>query len=237
MKYDKVRETEDADSDHDVNGDTLYAEKSSIPRRQHSRWILWAMIIENVLIALIFFTLWKHFVPTPTNLNYQILTADNKVYPSGPLSWSQHFEALPCGKTPEEAQARGCEFDMLVTAWLPPRCIDRELVDEFMELGRWQFYTQQDGTEKDKFSTYDPNFLGSVNQTIWTTRRWHTTHCLFMFKKLGRALVKGWTVDAEAVSEPHTEHCTKTFIEQVLFGPMLDPDEINTYLEIIYPPC
>ncbi len=57
-----------------------------------------------------------------------------------------------------------------------------------------------------------------------------------MFKKLSRALLSGRTVDAEAVSEPHTEHCMKTSIEQ-LFGPSLDPNEIETYMEIIYPQC
>jgi hypothetical protein len=237
MKYVKVEGTEDANSDHDLTEGLLYDETPSAPRPQRFGRFLWLLITENVLIALAVFALWKTLVPPRTNLHYQILTADNKTYPSGPLSWSQHFEALPCGKTPEEARARGCEFDMLVTAWLPPKCIDRELVDEFLELGNWDFYARQDGTEKDKLSTYDPDFLGSVNRTIWTTRRWHVTHCLFMFKKLSRALVNGWTVDAEAVSEPHMKHCMKTFIEQVLFGPSLDPNEIETYLEIIYPPC
>jgi hypothetical protein len=237
MKYDKIEGTEDTDSNHDSAEAFLDEKITPTPRPQHFGRLSWILIIEHILIIFFGFALWKIFVPTRTNLNYQVLTEDKKIYPSGPLSWSQHFETLPCGKTPEEARARGCEFDMLVTAWLPPRCIDRDLTQEFMDLGKWQFYTKLHGGEEDKFGTYDPDFMGSVNHTIWTTRSWHTTHCLFMFKKMGRALVNGWTVDAEAVSMPHTEHCMKTFIDQVLFGPYLDPDEINTYLEIIYPPC
>ncbi|EED21440.1 hypothetical protein TSTA_086730 [Talaromyces stipitatus ATCC 10500] len=243
MKYDKLQPPKEDDSDHDVNETLLHDEELSSGPKTHRqaisrRWI-WPciFIFENIFIVIVLLILWKRVVPAPTNLNYQVLTADNKTYPSGPLSWSQHFEALPCGRTPEEARARGCEFDMLVTAWLPPRCIDRELVDEFQALGEWDFYTKYHGVEGDKFGSYDPDFLGSVNQTIYTERRWHITHCLFMFKKLTRALVNGWPVDAEAVSEPHTEHCMKTFTEQMLFGPALDLDEVETYLEIIYPPC
>jgi len=241
MKYEKVEEKDDTSSDPGVTDRFLPDETSPLPRPRpprtdRSRWLL-LLVAENIIVALAILALWRSFVPPRTNLLYQVLTADNKTYPSGPLSWSQRFEALPCGKTPEEARARGCEFDMLVTAWLPPKCIDRDLVDEFMEVGQWDFYEKRNAAEEDKFGTYDADFIGSVNRTVWTTRRWHVTHCLFMFKKLTRALVRGWTVDAEAVSEPHMEHCMKTFLEQVLFGPRLDPDEIETYLEIIYPPC
>lgn len=240
MKYDKVEALGDGEPDHDDATDGLLHNEKSTPLASRLRRLTmfpWLLIIEHLVIAAVFIILFFTLVPPRTNLKYESLTPDNKIYPSGPLSWSQHFEALPCGKTPEEALARGCKFDMLVTAWLPPRCMDHELIDEFMTLGDWQFYTRQDGTDIDKFGTYDPQFIGSVNQTVWTTRRWHATHCLFMFKKLTRALVNGWTTDAEAVSEPHMEHCMKVFIEQVLFGKQRDPMEVETYLEIIYPPC
>ncbi len=237
MQYDKGQETAEAEPDHDVTDGFLPGNTPRALAPRPERRLLWVLIVENALFAIVLLLFWKLFVPPRTSLDYQALTADNKVYPSGPLSWSQRFEALPCGKTPEEARARGCEFDMLVTAWLPPRCIDRELVNEFMEVGQWEFYTKLHAKEEDKFGTYDPDFIGSVNHTVWTTRRWHATHCLFMFKKLTRALVNGWTTDAEAVSEPHMEHCMKVFIDQVLFGPNLDQTEIETYLEIIYPPC
>ncbi|KAF2964087.1 hypothetical protein GQX73_g9467 [Xylaria multiplex] len=237
MAYEKVQETEEAEPDHDVTDGFLHDDTRRSSTQRPGRRLLWALIFENILFIIVLLLLWGLFVPPRTNLSYQSLTADKKVYPSGPLSWSQSFEALPCGKTPEEARARGCEFDMLVTAWLPPRCIDRELVDEFMAVGQWEFYTKLHAKEEDKFGTYDPDFIGSVNHTVWTTRRWHATHCLFMFKKLTRALVRGWTTDAEAVSEPHMEHCMKVFLDQVLFGPNLDQTEIETYLEIIYPPC
>ncbi|KAI0162267.1 hypothetical protein GGR57DRAFT_489959 [Xylariaceae sp. FL1272] len=238
MQYEKVKVTDDADPNPEATDGLLGEEPLYSPSPKPKRPFWWWIVIgQNVLFVVILLLIWLFFVPPRTNLNYQSLTPDNKTYPSGPLSWTQRFEALPCGKTPEEAKARGCEFDMLVTAWLPPRCHDRELTNEFMETGQWQFYTKYHANDTDKYGTYDADFIGSVNRTVWTTRRWHATHCLFMFKKLTRALVRGWTTDAEAVSEPHMEHCMKVFLDQVLFGPTLDQDEIETYLEIIYPPC
>ncbi|KAI1328866.1 hypothetical protein F5Y16DRAFT_419440 [Xylariaceae sp. FL0255] len=236
MKYEKVQEIEETEQDHEATDGLLRGDPQH-PLTARKGRIWWLIAVENILFIIILLLGWFLLVPPPTKLDYQSLTPDKKVYPSGPLSWSQRFETLPCGMTPEEARARGCQFDMLVTAWLPPRCIDRELVDEFMEVGQWEFYTKYHGEEEDKFGTYDADFIGSVNQTVYTTRRWHATHCLFMFKKLTRALVHGRTTDAEAVSEPHMEHCMKVFLDQVLFGPTLDQTEVETYLEIIYPPC
>ncbi|KAL1860562.1 hypothetical protein VTK73DRAFT_7289 [Phialemonium thermophilum] len=240
MMYEKLRDTGGAESDEGITAGLLDGEVPSTATRKppYSRGRVWFVLaLEHVLLVVLLVVLWKTLVPPRTQLHYQVLTADNKSYPSGPLSWSHRFEALPCGRTPQEAVERGCEFDMLVTAWLPPRCIDRALVDEFLRVGQWQFYTKWHGTEADRLPTYDPAYVGSLNRTIWTSRRWHVTHCLFMFKKLSRALVRGWTVDGEAVSEPHMEHCMKTYVDQVLFGPGLDLDEVETYLEIIYPPC
>lgn len=194
------------------------------------------IILENILLASALLLVLRPSSPPATNLVYERLTLDNKTFPSGSLSWSQTFEALPCGRTPEEAKARGCKFDMLATAWLPPRCIDYELVEEFMKLGDWQFYPEYHGNHT--YASYEPEYLGSISKprSIWTTRAWHHMHCLYMWKKIGRALVKGTPSDAETVSEPHTHHCMKA-MEEVVYGPPRDPHEVEVFLEIIYPPC
>ena len=132
MKYHKVEAARDSSlhqskgSGEDEDDDSVQLEqKSNMPKEPDHKHFWYLVVAENfVLVTIIVVFCWKIFVPPPTNLHYQILTTDNKTYPSGQLSWSQHFEALPCGKSPEEAKARGCRFDMLATAWLPPRCID-----------------------------------------------------------------------------------------------------------------
>jgi len=237
MEYDKVKSTDDSDSDRDVDEEaSVHHKPSPSSCAQGVKQLLWIVFIERIVLAIIVFAVWERVVPEPTNLNYQVLTPDNKSYPSGPVAWTQRFEMLPCGKTPEEALARGCEFDMLATAWLPVGDAADLEGAEFLAIGQWDYYRALHGTEK--YNSYEPEVLGSITRphSIWTSRRWHVVHCLYMFKKLNRALVKGWQVDGEVISEPHTEHCMGAF-QEALFGPPLDQEEINIFLEIIYPSC
>lgn len=164
----------------------------------------------------------------PTNLQEHILTSDGKSFPSGQLTWSQKFTPLPCGKSPAEARDRGCHFDIIATAWLPQKCIDYELISEFEALYPWQYFSNSNGT--DPFPD-DSDTLGSQTGLIWTTHRWHSAHCLFMWKKLNRALVQGRLTDGETIKQGHTDHCSK-----VIFS-MKELDSIGSIVEIIYPPC
>lgn len=175
-----------------------------------------------------FLAIWKIAILPPTSLHEKILTEDGKSFPSGQLTWSQRFTPLPCGKSPAEAVARGCHFDIIATAWLPPKCIDYELASEFAALYPWQFFHHQNGTD---LIEDDPDTLGSQTGLIWTTHRWHAAHCLYMWKKLNRALVQGRLTDGETIKQEHTDHCSKTILN------MKDLDSIGSILEVIYPPC
>lgn len=43
----------------------------------------------------------------------------------------------PCGSTPSEARAASCVFDIVAFSWLPPRCHDAELGEEFRQQKDW----------------------------------------------------------------------------------------------------
>jgi hypothetical protein len=116
---------------------------------------------------------WILTSPTPASLREVALTADGKSFPSGNLFFSKYFEPLPCGKTPTQVVKNGCHFDIVATAWLPPRCIDHDLVKEFRALHPWEYYADRNGTY---ILSEDPDTLGSRTETIWTTRRWHVAH-------------------------------------------------------------
>ncbi|KAL9094815.1 MAG: hypothetical protein Q9165_002764 [Trypethelium subeluteriae] len=190
--------------------------------------LLLKYLFQAILVIIACSITWKLAAPSPTNLHNDVLTADGKSFPSGQLTWSQNFTPLPCGKTPEEALASGCHFDIVATAWLPPRCIDQELAAEFEALHPWQYFPNANGT--DPFSN-DPDALGSQTGLIWTTHRWHAAHCVYMWKKLNRALIGGWKTDAETVQQAHTNHCTMAVLD------VEDVDAIRSIMEIIYPPC
>ncbi|KAK1755398.1 hypothetical protein QBC47DRAFT_300509 [Echria macrotheca] len=191
---------------------------------QYRHWI------GATLVVAVFLALWTlaRMIPPPTSLREYVLTADGKSFPSGQLTWSQKFTPLPCGKTPSEAKARGCHFDLIATAWLPPKCIDFELVDEFVSRYKWKYYRSPNGTEQ---YPDDADTLGSQTSLIWMTHRWHNAHCLYMWKKLNRALVQGRMTDGETIQMAHTDHCIMTLLDST------DPDEIGSLIEIIYPPC
>ncbi|KAH8819274.1 hypothetical protein F5884DRAFT_743690 [Xylogone sp. PMI_703] len=232
----------DVVTNHELDEDEIEEEgtsgRESLPRPSAWRILGWhgwllLLVFQFVLLGLALLIFSKWFILPRTNLSYAILTADNKSFPSGPLTWSQRFETLPCGRTPSEALARGCHFDMIATAWLPPRCIDFELVEEFMAIGNWEFYTTHNGTTR---YSNEPDVLGSEMGVIWATNGWHAAHCLYMWKKLNRALVNGWSTDAETVTQSHTGHCIMT-VEELALGRLYEPEKRESIMQVIYPPC
>ncbi|KAM0244836.1 hypothetical protein ACHAQJ_010702 [Trichoderma viride] len=193
----------------------------------------WRYIAAVLFMFTTLFTIWRLVEHSATgqrttDLREDVFTSDGKAFPHGYLSWEQRFAPLPCGKTPSEALAAGCHFDIVATAWLPPRCIDYELVAEFEALYDWQYFRDPNGTDP---YPKENDILGSQTGTIWTTVRWHWAHCLFMWKKLNRALVQGRTADAEVIQLKHTNHCVNLILR------MNNPDALGTNVEIIYPPC
>jgi hypothetical protein len=51
----------------------------------------------------------------------------------------------PCGSTPQEARDRGCVFDNIVFAWLPPRCFDEDLSKSFRDI-KFHFSLERNNT-------------------------------------------------------------------------------------------
>lgn len=205
---------------------TLYAMR--IRAAKLPSWPYWLLVA--ILAVITLFSSIQAMKSFPmTHLVDEVLTNDGKEFPHGQLSYSKNFSPLPCGNTPSEAISRGCHFDMVATAWLPPRCIDMELMDEFMSEYPWRFYSDQQGLQP---LSNIPDTIGSYTDgRIWTTNRWHVAHCLYMWRKLNRALVHGWMTDAETVQQHHTDHCSKSILE------FHELDGIHAYMEVIYPPC
>lgn len=189
---------------------------------------LWLFILNTFLFICSLLVMWKLLTPPPTNVKTDITTEDGKSFPYGQVTWSRFLNPLPCGTSSNEAIARGCRFDLIATAWLPSKCIDEDLVSEFESFYPWKYFRNHNGTQ-----TYsnDPNVLGSQTELIWVTHRWHSAHCLFMWKKLNRALIQGRDTDGETIMQGHTDHCTKTILNGVGL------DEISGLMEIIYPSC
>ncbi|KAI6357448.1 hypothetical protein MCOR25_007662 [Pyricularia grisea] len=155
---------------------------------------------------------------------------DGLTFTGGQLTIAQHLKTRPCGHSADEAVALGCEFDQVTTSWLPPRCIDYELQEDFLRLkeGGWQFWG--DDQRKQQFELEK---IGFITDEIWATNEWHMWHCLYVWRKLARAVHFGSPIDGSTLSLTHTDHCAKmTGSEYATTQP-----EVRTLVSINFPPC
>ena len=62
--------------------------------------------------------------------------------------WTKSMTPLEhCGQTTAQALAKGCSFDPMTFAWIPPECYDAELTEEFLQLQPWHWYTDEGGQQ------------------------------------------------------------------------------------------
>lgn len=201
--------------------------------KQQSPW--WVSHRRSLCEAFIFAAgaclVWFLARTTPMNLHDERDPSDGLTFTAGQLSLSQHLQRRPCGHTPDEAVARGCEFDLVTAAWLPPRCIDYELQHEFLTSVKpegWHFWTDEDQVHE-----HDPDRIGFVTDEIWATNEWHMWHCLYIWRKLARAVNHGWPIDGSILNLIHMDHCS--YSTGAVFPTTLN--EVRSIVPVIYPPC
>lgn len=131
----------------------------------------------------------------------------------------------PCGNSPEEAKAKGCEWDVLSFCWLPEQCLDRELTQEFRKAGPWTFYG-----DENKTSVVSEEEFGMDTKTVWLTNELHLTHCAFSWLKFHKALSSGRMLHAQ-LPLAHTHHCSQVLQSKG------DSQEIEVHAIIQYPDC
>ncbi|KAH0555745.1 hypothetical protein GP486_006308 [Trichoglossum hirsutum] len=112
---------------------------------------------------------------------------------------------LDCGKTPAEAKAKGCVFDIMNYAWTPPACYEKDLADEALLRGPWPWFLDRNATLP---LPQDPAVLGD-EPLVWTTYDYHAEHCLYAAKLVHRAALRGagGFLLQEVEEWGHTEHC------------------------------
>ncbi|KAH6663003.1 hypothetical protein B0J14DRAFT_495344 [Halenospora varia] len=108
-----------------------------------------------------------------------------------------------CGNTSAQARSSGCHFDVMSFSWLPPACYDEKQIDEFFALESWQWFSDPEGTHVAPLETIQK---GDAPQ-MYVSWRYHISHCVFMWKKMHRALDNGSLIDAYIGNYHHTHHC------------------------------
>lgn len=110
---------------------------------------------------------------------------------------------ISCGVTPTQARSNGCLFDVMSFSWLPPACYDELLVADFLALQPWDWFSDSLGTEP---VSLEVALKGDAAQ-MYVSWQYHITHCVFMWKKMHRALKRDGVIDAYIGNYNHTSHC------------------------------
>lgn len=115
-----------------------------------------------------------------------------------------------CGTSPEEALGRRCHFDVMSFSWLPSRCFDSELSDQFMGSRNWTWYADIDGTI---IEPYDSVATGQ-HDCLFVTQEYHLFHCTYMWRKMHRAVLSATPLDGYIGDYHHTSHCEGQLVRQ-----------------------
>ncbi|GIZ43946.1 hypothetical protein CKM354_000715500 [Cercospora kikuchii] len=136
-------------------------------------------------------------------------------------------ETLTCGNTTHEAKSRGCVFDLLANNWVAPQCLDPFTESEYRS---WLFSPERAHGSFPFF--YDPEGRHRVpdehalslhadgptehDRRVYTTREQHLNHCIFVLKRLHRAMRGQVVLNDEHGAYAHTEHCaTQLYLDNV----------------------
>ena len=117
-----------------------------------------------------------------------------------------------CGNNTREARRRGCVYDALAAAWLPPYCRDAELTDEFNRSGpgpggSWAYFADEEG--RTPISEDEMAKSGDTEGAFWCTREWHVAHCMFYWQKYTRMRDTGVIMERRFDGVAHVRHCRR----------------------------
>lgn len=137
-----------------------------------------------------------------------------------------------CGTTPQEAQDRGCLWDIMSYGWIHPNCFDKEESARWeAEYGPWAWYVDRPNNETHLAETpYDQLPYVPV---VWTTQGYHVVHCLYVLKMLHLAGMSANPVSNEGIDLGHTDHCVKLIGDPEY----VDYDDVNTRVHLLFVQC
>ncbi|KJZ73930.1 hypothetical protein HIM_06598 [Hirsutella minnesotensis 3608] len=109
-----------------------------------------------------------------------------------------------CGNSPADAEARGCRFSMVLLAWVPPTCLSESDAedDRLMFEGKdWPLIIDGRSVPWTEVQKGHFSFFNS-------SMGWHTTHCMFAWKRLHRVMLNAsQQLDSYLANVHHTHHC------------------------------
>lgn len=145
----------------------------------------------------------------------QITAAATKM--EGTTEW----EGTQCGNSWQEAEAMGCHFDVMASRWYSPECHDSEALEEMLQEPQINYTWYADAKHTERLD--EAVVLSGQFEKIYPLYDFHIGHCLYLWRKLHRAVIHNRPLDDELFSYEHTVHCTRLILH------WREPKETVTY--------
>ena len=114
--------------------------------------------------------------------------------------------SLDCGNTSAEAMAKGCRIEPMMYGWVPPECFYDDLSDQYHVYTDRKWYEDRNLQHE-----VEPSRMLAGELPMVYTTGYHSAHCLFMWRKMARAVNHRVTLlDNKALSLHHADHCAKS---------------------------
>lgn len=136
---------------------------------------------------------------------------------------------VTCGNSAEDAISRGCHFDVTSFSWLPEPCYDKDLAEEFISLTDWHWYRDEAATMEVPLDVV----AKGDQRDLFVSMRYHVVHCMYTYRKLQRAMLRGTPIDDYMGKPEHADHCSRI----VLTSTNGTLEELNTVIQLHFPSC
>lgn len=196
-----------------LESDRNTPEYESRSSRRHIESPIRRRLCTTTQVVVYFLAAWG-FVSICLEATQHILTESPltvKPDPYHPETLASNLNICDCGSTITEALSRGCIYDTMATAWLPPYCRDEELTAEFDRAGpgpggTWAYFADANGTIA--LNKTQIGELGETGGTFWASRKWHIAHCVFYWQKYWWIRRTGRVMERWFDTLAHVRHCS-----------------------------
>lgn len=164
-------------------------------------------IISHIAVFLLTSSLWLTILAllSPKALN-PLHKSSAPGDPGHNITTNAHLQT--CGNTIEEARKAGCEYDILLNAFVPKPCYDDEFILEYTDDSSWGAYSDTNLSIPLSVSQM------SESEYYYTSVRDHKNHCGILWKKQFFALFEEKrTIDTIVASAGHTDHCAQYLMD------------------------
>lgn len=115
-----------------------------------------------------------------------------------------------CGGSPETAAANGCAFDLMALAWVEPACHDAALTEEFLAVEAWRWWADGEGAGE---VAREEVALGR-HERVFVSWEYELEQCVYLWKKLQRAVVAKASLDSFTLDPEHTAECADMLVRK-----------------------